>query len=166
MEAIGLVRQQVSSILDADFFLSEADLDASYEDERIAQVVHGASYERTKRRVNDFIARCNQTLAGLRQRMEQAKAELDALAAQAATTRPGSGPSSFFVDTSNPNSVNRYNEKVNKYNAQLELHRRVVDQTNRAKERYEDATAKLEDKKAELEEQMRAKLEELKPALD
>lgn len=166
MEAMTLVRRQVSSILNADFFLSQADLDANYADERIAQVVNGASYERTKRRVNDFIARCEQTLSGLRQRVEQVKAELDALAARAAATQPGGGPSSFFVDRSNPNSVARYNEKVDKYNAQLELHRRIVDQTNRTKERYEDATAKLEDKKTELEEQVREKLEELKPALD
>ncbi|MBZ5494579.1 MAG: hypothetical protein LAO76_26945 [Acidobacteriia bacterium] len=166
MEAMSLVRRQVSSILNADFFLSQADLDANYEDERIAQVVNGASYERTKRRVSDFISRCEQTLSGLRQRVEQAKAELDGLAAKATATQPGSGPSSFFVDRSNPNSVARYNEKVDKYNAQLELHRRIVDQAGRAKERYEDVTAKLEDKKAELDEQVREKLEELKPALD
>jgi uncharacterized protein YeaO (DUF488 family) len=166
MEAMSLVRRQVSSILNTDFFLSQADVDTKYEDERIAQLINGASYERTKRGVNDFATRCDQTLSGLRQRVDQAKGELDAVAAKATATQPGGGPYSFFVDRSNPNSVARYNEKVDKYNAQLELHRRILDQAGRAKERYEDAVSKLEDKKAELEEQIREKLEELKPALD
>lgn len=166
MESMRLVRGQVSSIVDIDFFLNEADLNAKYEDDRIAHVIKGCAYDRTKQRINDFIARCEQTLAGLRERVDQTQSEFESLVSQANAQKPGSSPSSFFVDRSNPNSVARYNEKVDRYNAQVELHRRLVDQANRAKERYEDAVGKLNDKKADLEEQIRVKLEELKPALD
>lgn len=166
MESMKVVRGQVSSIVDIDFFLNEADLNAKYEDDRIAQVIKGSVYERTKQRINDFIARCEQTLAGLQDRVNQTESEFSSLVSRAKAEQPGSGPSSFFVNNSDPNSVARYNEKVDRYNAQVELHRRLVDQASRAKERYEDALAKFNEKKADLEEQIRVKLEELKPALD
>ncbi|HEY6252456.1 MAG TPA: hypothetical protein VI685_21075 [Candidatus Angelobacter sp.] len=166
MESMQLVRGQVSSIVDIDFFLNEAGLNTNYEDDHIAQVIKGAVYERTKRRVNDFISRCHQTLAGLQQRVDQTESEFQSLVSQANSERPGSGPSTVFVDRKNPNSVARYNEKVERHNHQVELHRRLIDQANRAKERHEDAVEKFNEKKADLEEQIREKLEELKPALD
>ncbi len=161
-----VVRGQVSSMIDVDFFLTEADQNAKYEDDRIAEIIKGCVYQRTKQRINDFIARCEQTLAGLQDRVNQTESEFSSLVARAKAEQPGSGPSGIFLDKSNPNSVARYNEKVERHNAQVELHRRIVDQANRAKERYEDAVAKFNEKKAELEEQIREKLEELKPALD
>jgi hypothetical protein len=166
MEPMKVIRGQVSSIVDMDFFLNEADLSAKYEDDRIAQVIKGLAYGRTKQRINDFIARCDQTLAGLQSRVKQTESEFSSLVAKAKTEDPGSGPSGFFVNNKDPNSVARHNEKVDRYNAQLELHRRIVDQANRAKERYEDAISKFKEKEADLEEQIREKLEDLKPALD
>lgn len=152
--------------MDIDFFLNEADLNAKYEDDRVAQIIKGSVYVRTKQRINDFVARCDQTLAGLQDRVNQTKSEFSSLASRAKSEEPGSGPSSFFVNNSDPNSVAKYNEKVNRYNAQVDLHRRIVDQANRAKERYADAVGRFNEKKADLEEQIREKLEELKPALD
>lgn len=166
MESMQIVRRQMSTVVDIDFFLNDASLNTNCEDDHIARVIKGANYERTKRRVNEFIGRCEQTLSGLRQRVDQTKSEFESLASQAQSERPGSGPSSLFVDRKNPNSVARYNEKVERHNHQVELYRRLVDQTNRAKERHEDAVARFNEKKAELEEQIREKLQELKPALD
>jgi hypothetical protein len=166
MESMQIIRGQVSTIVDIDFFLNEADLNAKYEDDRIAQVIKGSAYERTKQRINDFVARCDQTLAGLQARLNQTESEFSSLVSRARAEQPGSGPSSIFVNNSDPNSVARHNEKVNRYNNQVDLHRRIVDQANRAKERYEDAVARFNEKKADLEEQIREKLEELKPALD
>lgn len=166
MESMRVVRGQVSSIVDIDFFFNEADLNAKYEDDRIAHVIKGSVYERTKQRINDFVARCEQTLAGLQDRVNQTESEFSSLVSRAKSEQPGGGPSSFFVNNNDPNSVARHNEKVDRYNAQVDLHRRIVDQANRAKERYEDAVGKFSEKKADLEEQIREKLEELKPALD
>jgi hypothetical protein len=166
MESMKIVRGQVSSIVDIDFFLNEADLNAKYEDERIARVIKGSVYERTRQRINDFIARCDQTLAGLQDRVNQTESEYSSLVSRARSEEPGSGPSEFWVDNKDPNSVAKYNAKVSRHNAQIDLHRRIVDQANRAKERYEDAVEKFNDKKSDLEEQTREKLEELKPALD
>lgn len=166
MESMKVVRGQVSSIVDIDFFLNEADLNAKYEDDRIAQVIKGSVYERTKQRINDFVARCEQTLSGLQDRVNQTESEYSSLVSRARAEQPGSGPSSIWVNNKDPNSVANYNEKVNRHNAQVDLHRRIVDQANRAKERYEDAVDKLNEKKADLEDQIREKLEELKPALD
>jgi hypothetical protein len=42
VESMKVVRGQVSSIVDVDFFLNEADLNAKYEDDRIAQVIRGS----------------------------------------------------------------------------------------------------------------------------
>lgn len=166
MESMKVVRGQVSSIVDIDFFLNEADLDAKYEDDRVAQIIKGSVYARTKQRINDFIARCDQTLSGLQDRVNQAESEYSSLVAKARSEQPGSGPSRIWVNEKDPNSVAKYNEKVNRHNAQVDLHRRIVDQANRAKERYEDAVGRFNEKKADLEEQIREKLEELKPALD
>lgn len=166
MESMKVVRGQVSSIVDLDFFLNEADLNAKYEDDHIAQIIRGSVYERTKQRINDFIARCDQTLGDLQERVDQTESEFSSLVARAKAEQPGSGPAGIFLDKSNPNSVARHNEKVERHNAQVELHRRIVDQANRAKERYEDAVAKFNEKKADIEEQIRVKLEDLKPALD
>ena len=161
MESMKVIRGQVSSIVDMDFFLNEADLSAKYEDDRIAQVIKGSAYGRTKQRINDFIARCDQTLAGLQSRVNQTESEFSTLVAKAKAEDPGSGPMGFFVNNKDPDSVARYNEKVDRYNARLELHRRIVDQANRAKERYEDAISKFKEKEADLEEQIREKLEDL-----
>ncbi len=166
MESMQIVRRQMSSVVDIDFFLNEASLNSNYEDDHIARIINGAIYERTKRRVNEFSARCQQTLSGLQERVNQTESEYQNLVSQAQSEKPGSGPSSFFVDRKDPNSVAKYNEKVQKHNHQVDLYRRLVDQANRAKERHEDAVARFNEKKAELEEQIREKLEELKPALD
>lgn len=166
MEPMKVIRGQVSSIVDIDFFLNEVDLNAKYEDDHIAQIIKGPIYERTKQRINDFIARCKQTLEGLQDRVDQTESEFSSLVERANAEQPGRKPLGIFLDKSNPNSVAKYNEKVDRYNNQLELHRRIVDQSNRAKERYEDAVAKFNEKKADLDEQVREKLEELKPALD
>ncbi|MEW6654321.1 MAG: hypothetical protein AB1394_12775, partial [Bacteroidota bacterium] len=166
MESMKFVRNEVTSMVDIDFFLNEQELNTKQEDDRIAEVIRGKIYERTKQKINEFIARCENTLAGFQERVNQTESEYSNLVSRAKSAEPGSPPSSFFVNNSDPNSVNKYNEKVERYNNQLDLHRRIVDQALRAKERYEDATSKYEEKKAELEEQIRARLEELKPALD
>jgi hypothetical protein len=166
MESMKVVRGQVSSIVDIDFFLNETDLNAKYEDDRVAQIIKGSAYGRTKQRINDFVARCEQTLAGLQDRVDQTKSEYSSLVSKAKSEQPGSGPSRIWVNEKDPNSVAKYNEKVSRHNAQVDLHRRIVDQANRAKERYEDAVGRFNEKKADLEEQIREKLEELKPALD
>jgi len=166
MESMKIVRGQVSSVVDVDFFLDKARLDAKYEDDRIAEVIKGPAYGRTKQRINDFIGRCEQTLAGLQGRVDQTRSEFESLVARAKSAEPGGPPLGLFVSRSDPNSVARHNEKVEKYNNQLDLHRRIVDQASRARERHEDAVEKFNEKKADLEEQIRLKLEELKPALD
>src|SRR5215210_1831520 len=126
MESMKVVRGQVSSIVDIDFFLNETDPGARIEDDRIAQIIKGAVYARTKQRINEFAARCQQTLDGLQSRVNQAESEYSSLVSQARSAEPGGGPSKFFVDRKDPNSVARYNEKVNKYNAQVDYHRRLV----------------------------------------
>lgn len=166
MESMKVVRGQVSTIVDIDFFLNGADPSARYEDDRIAQIVKGSVYARTKQRINEFAARCQQTLAGLQDRVNQAESEFSSLSSKAKAAEPGSAPSRFFVNDKDPGSVAKYNERVSKYNSQVELHRRLVDQASHAKERYEEAVGRFNEKKADLEEQIREKLEELKPALD
>jgi hypothetical protein len=98
MESMKVVRGQVSSIVDIDFFLNEADLNVRYEDDRVAQIIKGSVYERTKQRINDFVARCDQTLAGLQQRVDQTHSEYSSLVSKARAEEPGSGPSSFWVN--------------------------------------------------------------------
>ena len=166
MESMKFVRNEAISMVDIDFFLNEEELNVKQEDDRIAEVIRGKSYERTKQKINEFISRCEQTLAGLQERVNQTDSEFNSLVSSANSERPGSPPIKMFVDNSDANSVNKYNAKVQRYNNQVELHQRIVDQANRAKERYEDAVAKYDEKKAELEEQIRERLEELKPALD
>jgi hypothetical protein len=166
MESMKVVRGQVSSVVDIDFFLNGADPNGRYEDDRIAQIIKGSVYERTKRRINDFIARCDETLSGFQDRVNQTESEYSSLVSRARAEQPGSGPSTFFLDKKDPNSVAKYNDKVNRHNAQVDLHRRIVDQAERAKERYDEAVSRLNEKRADLEEQIRVKQEELKPALD
>lgn len=166
MESMKFVRDVVSSMIDIEFFLKDEELREKYKDDRIAEVIRGRTYEKTKQKINDFILRCEQTLDNLKDRVNQTLSEYDSLVSKAERERPGSPPSDFFVDNSNANSVNNYNKEVQKYNNQVDFHQRIVDQALRAKERYEDAVGKYNDKKSELEEQIRIKMEELKPALD
>lgn len=166
MESMKFVREEASSMIDIEFFLNDEELREKYEDDRIAEVIRGKTYEKTKQKINDFIARCEQTLGSLEDRVNQTLSEYDSLASKADREKPGSPPSSFFVNNNDANSVNNYNEKVQKYNNQVEFHQRIVDQALRAKERYEDALGKYDEKKADLEEQIRVKMEDLRPALD
>lgn len=166
METLALIRTQVSPIMDIDFFLVENNLSATYNDNQLAVIIKGTAYERTMQRIQEFSERCDQTLAGLIDRVDQTGSEFDTLVSKARREDPGSAPSGLWVNQSDSAAVDRHNEKVNQFNNQLDLHRRIVDQANRAKERYDDAVAKLNDKKADFEEQIRQKMEDLKPALD
>ena len=168
MEPIKIIRDQVSSVVDIDFFLNEANLNAKYEDGQIAQIIEGQTYERTKQRIDEFIGRCKATLADLQSRVEQTELEWRTLVEKANANHPGKPPSDFWVRVrrDDPNVVARYNEAVEEYNNKLELYRRICDQANHAKDRYEDALEKFNERKAELEEQVRQRIEELKPALD
>lgn len=166
MKSLVLIRSQVSPIVDINFLISAGSTDAKYSDEQLATTIKGANYTRTKQKIADFVERCNQTLAGFKERVNQSEQEYESIVGRSKSENPGSGPASFFVDRSDPNSVAKYNEKVNRYNNKLELYRRLCDQAERAKERYEEAVSRYSEKKADLDEQIRQRNEDLTPALD
>ncbi len=166
METLQLIRTQVSPLMDIDFFLIESNFGAAYDGNQIAVIIKGLVYSRTVQRIQEFDARCKQTLASLAERVDQTAAEFNSLIAQSKREDPGSAPSTFLLNRNDAASVDQHNEKVNRYNNQLELHRRIIDQVSRAKERHEDAVSKFNEKRADLEEQLREKMEELKPAMD
>lgn len=83
MESMKFVRDEVSSMIDIEFFLNDEELREKYEDDRIAEVIRGRTYEKTKQKINDFIARCEQTLGGLEDRVNQTLSEYDSLVSKA-----------------------------------------------------------------------------------
>jgi prefoldin subunit 5 len=166
MESMKVIRSQVSSIMDIDFFLDKDNLKAKHEDSYIARIIKGSVYARTKQQIDDFKARCDQTLAELKGRVDQLESEHSSLVSKAKAEDPGKHPSSFWVDMKDPIARAKYDEKVRKYEAQLEQYRRTLDHADRAKERHDDAVMRHKEKKADLDEQIREKLEGLKPALD
>lgn len=161
------VRDLIAPIASINFFIKLGDSGVNYSDEELAGIIKADNYAKTKKKVAEFAARKKEGLESFRQQNVLAKqAELEAAQRQADANRPGSGPSDLFLDQSNHNAVNRYNEKVQDHNNQVELHRRLIDKRDQAKERYEDAVARFKDKQDEVEEQIREKEEELKPAID
>lgn len=166
MESMKVFRSQVSSIMDIDFFLDKDNLKARHDDSHIARIIKGSVYARTKQRIDEFKARCDQTLAEMQGRVNQLESEHSSLVSKAKAEDPGKRPSGFWVDKKDPSARAKYDEKVRKYEAQLEQYRRTLDHADRAKERHDDAVTRHKEKKADLDEQMREKLEELKPALD
>jgi hypothetical protein len=165
MESLQLIRSLISPIADVNFFI-EVDNDSTYEDREIGEIIKGANYQKTQQKVDEFTARCQETLSGLQQRVTEARDEHKSAVRIADSEKPGMAPTGIFVDRSDSNSVARHNSKVEQYNNQIDLHRRLVDKASRAKERYEDAQERYKDKKSDLDERIREKKEDLKPALD
>ena len=166
MNTLSIIRGQITPVADFDFFVNVGSPEFNYTDEQIAINIKGANYAKTQQRIADFTARCNQTLAGFRERVTQLESELSAAVETARSNTPGSGPSKFFLDKSSADSVASYNDKVARHNDQIDLHRQLVAKAQRVKERLEEATDKYNEKKADLEEQVCQKKEELTPALD
>lgn len=160
-----VVEKQVTPILSLEFFLQEANLIGQYENEKIASMINGQTYQRTKKRTEEFIDRSNQTLQGLKERVDQAAEAYNTAQSNVRQTKPIE-PKLGFFNQSDPEARAKYSQEVDEYNSKLEVYRRMIDQANRAKERYEDAHAKFDEKKPEIEEQIRVKLEDLIPALD
>ncbi len=166
MKTLLEMRNQVSDVIDLDFVINIGKTDVTLEDWQIAETIKGANYQKTKKKLNELIERCNQTLNDFENRVQQSKDQYETLLSQAHAQEPGKPPSSTWVNNSDPNSVARYNEKASMYNNQLDLFRRLMDKANRAKERFEDALEKYNEKKADLKEQVNLKSEELEPALE
>jgi len=166
MEHVRQMRDQMASVIDLEFFMIDANVNTQVDNDQLAEAIRGASYERTAKRIGEFRARCEQQLETAMQRVKQVEAEYDSLVAKADANNPGKPPSDIWVTKSDPNSVNKFNEKVDRYNNKLDLYRRICDQAERAKERLQDAVAVFEDKKADLEQQIQDRRQELIPALD
>jgi hypothetical protein len=159
------VDNKVSPLGDAYFLTGLGQHEVDEDDEDLSGYLNGTYYPKAKQKVDDFIDRCNGTLAQLGTQLENLSDELDSALKTVKREDPGRPPNDY-VDRNDPDSVDRFNRKVREYNSQLELHRRVVDQANRIRERYEDMTVKYKEKRADLEEQVIAKKEDLKPAFD
>lgn len=166
MKELVLIRSQVSTITDHNFFITIGDSESNYTDEQIANIIKGANFFRTKEKIEAFVDRCNQTMNGLSDRVKQTESEWQNLSSQALHAKPGSPPSDFWVTKNDLDSIVSYNEKVEKYNNQLEFYNKIADKASMAKERHEDAVERYNEKKADLEEQIHIKSEELIPALD
>ncbi len=166
MKSLVLIRSQVSQIVDINFLITAGSADAKYSDEQLAIIIKGSNYSRTRQKIDKFVERCNQTLTGFGERVNQSEQEYESIVRRAKSENPGSGPSKIFLDRSDPNSVAKYNEKVNRHNSQLDLYRRLCDQAERAQERYDEALSRYNEKKADLDEQIRQRHDDLIPALD
>ena len=166
MDFMVKVRDIASPVLDVDFFLIENNITGQFDNQYIAQMIRGTAYARVEKRVNEFIDRSKQTLDRVKSTVDQLEAEYESLVDQANANRPGKGPSKIFLDNSDVNSVNKYNDKVQRHNNQCEFHQRLLDKSERAREKFNDAIDKFKDKQADLDEQVREKKEELVPALD
>lgn len=165
-QSLYAVRDLITPIANINFFIKLGDSGANYSDEELAGIIKADNYGKTKQKIKEFAARCEERLESFRQRVIETEAEFEEAQGRANANRPGSAPGTLFLDRTDHNAVARHNERVNEYNNQVDLHRRLVDQALRSKERYEDALERFKEKKAEVEEQVREKMEELKPALD
>lgn len=165
-QSLYAVRDLIAPIANINFFIKLGDSGVNYSDEELAAIIKADNYAKTKQKVKEFAVRCEERLESFKQRLQETEAEFEEAQCRANSNRPGSAPSTLFLDRTDHNAVARHNEKVNEYNNQVDLHRRLVDQMMRSKERYEDALERFKEKKAEAEEQVREKMEELKPALD
>lgn len=166
MKSLSLIRSQIAPIADITFFVELGSPQFKATDEQIATIVKGANYAKTQQRIADFTARCNQTLAGLRERVTKLQSEYSAAVETVRSNEPGSGPSTLFLNRSNSNSVSSHNASVARHNDSIDLHRQLIAKAQRVKERVEEATDKYKEKKADLEEQICQKKDELTPALD
>ena len=169
--------QEITSFLDyvekkaaplgSFYFLTELGQSSIDEDdEDLSDRLNGTYYPKVKQKVDEFIDRCESTLAQLNKQRENLADELDNAYKNLKRNDPGSGPSSAFLNKSDPDSIDKYNRKVDEYNNKLESFRRLKDQTTRLQERFEDMDLKFKEKKADLKEQIIAKKEDLKPAFD
>lgn len=166
IESLYTIRDLIAPIANIAFFMGIGDSGVNYSDKELASIIKADNYTKTQQKIAEFAARCEERLESFKQRVQETQSELEEIQRRADANRPGSAPSTLFVDKSDAKAVARHNQQVGEYNNQVDLHRRLVDQMMRVKERYEDALERFKEKKAETEEQVREKMEELKPALD
>jgi uncharacterized protein YehS (DUF1456 family) len=96
MQSLQLIRSLVSPIADIGFFISVTS-ESHYDDNQIAEIINGSNYRKTQQKIADFVARCNETLSGFQQRVNETQAEYDGLVRQANAAQPGSAPGTLFV---------------------------------------------------------------------
>lgn len=156
------IYHEVSQLLDINFFLDDSELSEKLDNESIAQVIKGTSYEKTKKKIKEFKDQCKVTLENIKMNQNKLRNELNAYINN---IRMGDSATQAQVMYGRANGAR--DEDIEKFvKNQVELRKKMTDKADQIKKKYDDEVSKYNDKDMEFKEKLVVKIEELKPALD
>jgi hypothetical protein len=169
MNALTLLSSQITPIGNLQYLLSfkeDNEDNFAVSDETLVTFINGANYKKANDAYETASQRGEERINSSKQQINALKNEFDGAVRTAENRRPGSGPSSLFLNNSDPDAVDRYNSEVRAHNLKIDEHRRFIDIAKRAEERYQDKLQIHNELVQRINEQVEAKHSELKPALD